>query len=81
MKPSATLEPQRNLVWLDWSDSRGHAWSDPLSQSLGGTGHYNRNLQWNRLGFARDRVFRVTWTSGVRTVLQGAWLELTPGGA
>lgn len=79
--PGPPPAPSENTVWLDWSDSRGHAWSNPLSQSLGGTGHYNTNLQWNRLGFARDRVFRVTWTSGVRTVLQGAWLELTPGGA
>lgn len=78
-QPTTTVDPQRNLVWLDWSDDGGHYFSDPISQSLGATGHYGPVVQFNRLGFGRSRVWRITWTSPVKTVLQGAWVEVTPG--
>ncbi len=66
------------IVSLDWSDDRGHSFSNPVSQSMGRTGEYLVSLQWQRLGLARDRVFRISWSSPTRTVLQGAWVDAHP---
>jgi hypothetical protein len=66
-------------LFLDWSDDRGHTYGNPVPQTLGGTGEYVTSVQYQRLGYARDRVFRLTWTAAVRTALQGAWIELNPG--
>lgn len=74
---TATLQP--DLVWLEWSDDRGHTWSNPVSISLGGVGGYITSLQWRRLGYARDRVFRLTWSAALPTALQGAWIDVKPG--
>lgn len=68
-----------NLVWLSWSDDRGHAYGNPVSVSLGGTGEYVTSLQWQRLGYGRDRTFKIEWSTPVRTALQGAWIDVTPG--
>lgn len=65
-------------VSLDWSDDRGHSYGSPVIQSMGATGRYLTSLQWQRLGMARDRVFRISWSSPTRTVLQGAWVDAHP---
>lgn len=70
-----------NLVSLDWSDDRGHSWGNPVTISIGEAGEYINSLQWQRLGMARDRVFRLTWSSPTATVLQGAWIDATPAGS
>lgn len=75
----ATTTLEQDLVWLDWSDSAGHNWSNPVSQSLGATGRYNTSLQFQRLGYGRSRVFRLTWSAPVATSLTGAWIDVTPG--
>jgi hypothetical protein len=74
----ATTFPSPWLLYLDWSDDRGHTFGNPVGQSMGGQGEYLTQAQWQRLGLARDRVFRLTWTSPVRTALQGAWIEAQP---
>lgn len=63
-------------IFLDWSDDRGHSYGNPVHQSIGSTGAYLTALQWQRLGMARDRVFRLTWSVPVKTALQGAWIEI-----
>lgn len=77
--------PDNLLVSLDWSDDRGHSYGSPLVQGIGGTspvlgagGDYLTSLQWQRLGMARDRVFRVSWTVAAPTSLQGAWVRAEP---
>lgn len=65
-----------NLVFLEWSDDRAHSWSNPVSQPIGDRGEYRTVASWNRLGYARDRVFRITWSVPVATALQGAFIEL-----
>jgi len=64
-----------NQLYLDWSDDRGHTFGNPVGNSFGGKGEYLTNIQFQRLGYARDRVFRVSWTSPTPTALQGAWIE------
>ena len=65
-------------ITLEVSDDRGRTfWTAPL-QSLGAVGQYLVQPQWRQLGMARDRVFKVSWSEGVFTALQGAWLDVTP---
>lgn len=68
------LESER--IFLDWSDDRGHSYGNPVGQAIGARGAYLRSLQWQRLGYARDRVFRLTWSVPVKTALQGAFIEV-----
>lgn len=73
-----STEWQDNLISLRWSDDRGHTWGNPVTQSIGATGAYRTSLQWQRLAYARDRCFELSWSVPVRTALQGAWIDATP---
>lgn len=65
-------------VFLRWSDTRGRTWGNPIPQSLGATGEYLTQAQWNRLGRARDRVFEVFGVIPGRLAINGAWLDPPP---
>jgi hypothetical protein len=67
--------------YLRWSDDRGHSFGNPVAQSLGNTGNYIRQMQWTKLGMARDRVFELFWAAPVDTALMGAWVDPTPAGS
>jgi hypothetical protein len=71
-------ERHDHLISLTWSDDRGHSWSYPVSQDIGSVGEYRTSLQWQRLGMARDRVFRLSWSVPMATALQGCWFDATP---
>jgi hypothetical protein len=74
----ANAQEQVPLITLSVSDDRGKTyWSAPM-QSMGAQGDYLAQPQWRQLGSARDRVFSVSWSEGVFTALQGAWLDVTP---
>ena len=68
------------LISLEWSDDRGHHFGNPVSQPMGGTGHYGKRLSWHRLGYTHDRVFRLSWSCPAATALLGAWIELSAEG-
>lgn len=72
-------QPTNNLISLRWSDDRGHSWGNPVTQDIGAAGQYLTSLQWQRLGYARDRVFELSWSVPCRTALQGTWIDATPG--
>jgi hypothetical protein len=61
-----------------WSDDRGHSWGSWVTQSIGEAGEYRTSLQWQRLAYARDRVFEISWSVPMRTALQGCWVDVTP---
>lgn len=63
-------------VLLRWSDDRGKTWGNPLAQSLGATGEYRAQPQWNRLGMARDRVFELFGIIPGPTAINGAFIEV-----
>lgn len=67
-------------VFLRWSDDRGATWGNPISLGTGGTGNYIRQLQAQRLGMARDRVFEVFWSFPRKTALLGAYIDVTKAG-
>lgn len=61
-------------VNVDWSDDRGQTFCDPIPLQLGASGSVWPTL-W-RLGLARDRVYRLTWTGGDGAALMGAFLDV-----
>jgi uncharacterized membrane protein len=67
-----------SLISLRWSDDRAHSWSNPVTQDIGAAGAYLTSLQWNRCGYARDRVWEISWSVPMKTALQGAWIDATP---
>lgn len=62
-------------AYLDWSDDGGREWSSQHSAPMGAQGKYITRLRWNRLGRARDRVYRVTISDPVKRVILGATLN------
>ncbi|MCP1173794.1 packaged DNA stabilization protein [Ralstonia chuxiongensis] len=64
-------------VFLRWSDDRGFSWGNPVQGSLGKAGDYISVIQFQRLGYARDRVFELSWSAGVKTALNGAYIDMS----
>lgn len=66
-------------ISLRWSNDRGHTWGSPILQDIGEIGQYLSSLQWQRCGYARDRVWEISWSVAMPAALQGAWLDFTSG--
>jgi hypothetical protein len=62
-------------ISLRWSDTKGQDWGNPVLQSVGKQGAFLTNVQWRRLGMARDRVYEVTWSLNGEVALNGAFVE------
>jgi hypothetical protein len=73
---SGTTPSNPPQISLRWSDTRGATFGNPVMRSMGATGEYYVSPQWRRLGFARDRVFELSWSEPLRTALSGAFIEL-----
>lgn len=65
-------------VLLRWSDTAGRTWGQPVAQSLGATGQYLAQPQWNRLGRGRRRVFEVYGIIPGRLAINGAYIDPAP---
>jgi hypothetical protein len=72
----SSLSP--DTVSLDWSDDAGQSFGTPVPQTISNAmlGQY----QWRRLGYARDRVYRLTWSGAGECALQGAYIDVIPEG-
>jgi len=72
----SSLSPDQ--VTLDWSDDAGHTFGTAMPQTVGAStyGQY----QWRRLGYARDRVYRLTWQGSGECALNGAWVDILEQG-
>lgn len=64
-------------IRLRWSDDRGRSWGNFVQGSLGKVGEYLTSIQYQRLGYARDRVFELSWSAPVKTALNGAWVDVS----
>jgi len=68
---------------LDFSNDGGHTWSSEswaLADNIAGSiGEYKTRVKWNRLGSARDRIFRVKMTDPVKTVWIDAQIMVSKG--
>lgn len=72
-----TIEDQEAdpMISLSWSDDKGKTYGNPVEQSLGKTGNYQAVPSWNRLGQARDRIFKLQWSADCITALNGGFVE------
>lgn len=64
-------------VMMRWSDDGGHTWSSEKTRDMGAIGVYNKRLIWERLGMTKGqpRIYEISGTSPVKTVLLNAYLE------
>ena len=46
-------------------------------QKMGKTGEYLTTVSWNRLGMARDRVFKLSWSENLSCALNGGFVRRT----
>lgn len=77
MEPGTrTDEEDDPQISLSWSDNKGKTYGNPVMQSLGKTGEYLTVPSWNRLGMARDMVFKVSWSVDAKTSLNGGFVEM-----
>jgi hypothetical protein len=64
---------------LDWSDQRGHGWSNEHLRNIGGIGEYIKRVRWHRLGRSRDRIFRVKIADPVKKNILSGYLDAKIG--
>ena len=63
------------VMYLDWSDDGGHTWSMRRELSMGAMAKRLIQVSATRLGSSRDRVFRLSGSEPVRTVILGAYID------
>ena len=71
----AALSP--DTVTLDWSDDAGQTYGAPVNQTV--NNQTDGQYLWRRLGYARDRVYRLTWSGAGECALNGAYIDVGPG--
>lgn len=76
--PSAGSNPQ---IVLQISNDGGQTWGNPIYATMGKIGKYKTRARWQRLGYSRDRVFRVIISEPVRATMLSAMLDMEIGAA
>lgn len=70
-----TVPPQMSLRV---SRDRGESYGNAIMQPMGAAGRYRTVPTWNRLGYGRDIVLEMSWSTPMKTALQGVWLDMEP---
>lgn len=68
------ISPDR-FVSLNYANDGGKVWSNRVIQSLGEIGRVEAQVQWRQLGYGRDRVYSLEWSSPYATALTGLTVE------
>ena len=63
------------VVMIRWSNDGGRTWSEEYQRSMGKTGEYNKRIIKRGTGAARNRVFEVSGSASVITVINAAYLR------
>lgn len=66
-------------MMLRWSDDGGSTWSSSYMIAIGMIGQYKNRATKRQMGFARDRIYEVTFTDPVRPVIISAELNAVAG--
>ena len=71
-----TTPPQAEL---SWSNDGGYTWSNSYqaSASMGRTGEYSNRLIWRRLGYAKQRVFKLVMSDAAKKTIIGSYAEIS----
>lgn len=76
---ATTIDPNEiPEISLSWSDDRGKSYGFPVMQSLGKVGQTLTTVSWNRLGQARDRIFKLQCSAAIKTSLNGYFVTVSP---
>lgn len=62
------------LVSLRCSRTRGYSWENAVTQPMGAAGKYLCRPSWNRLGYTTDMVFELSWSTPMKTALNGGFV-------
>ena len=76
---AANITTNNPQAMLRWSNDGGSTWSKEYWVSIGTIGRYKNRAIWRRLGMARDRIFEVSMTDPVKTVIVSANLKASAG--
>lgn len=66
---TSTGQGQLPTLMLSWSNDGGFTYSSEAYSSPGAIGQYKARARWRRLGYSRDRVFKLRMTDPVQMVL------------
>ncbi len=75
-KSTPSSDPRVTLLI---SDDGGITWKNPIYGSLGKIGQYITRARFQRLGYARDRVFKIVITEAVQVQMIMAMLDFEVG--
>ena len=67
-----------SVVSLAWSNDSGHTWSNEHGIIAASPGEYGKRMSWRRLGYARNKVFRLTSSSIGKKVFANSTAEIGP---
>lgn len=67
-----------DTIALDWSDDGGQTFGTPVNQTINNA--TNGQYLWRRLGYGRDRTYRMTWSGAGEFALNGAYSDGIPQG-
>jgi hypothetical protein len=70
------INPQ---ICLQYSSDGGFTWSNERWKPLGSVGKFKHTVAWDRLGAARDRVFKVVIMDPVKVVIDNCFIEIEDG--
>jgi hypothetical protein len=74
-----TGQGQDPQAMLRWSNDGGSTWSNEHWTTIGKVGRYKNRAIWRRLGWSRDRIFEVSLSDPVKTVIVSANLKAEEG--
>lgn len=77
IEPGTIAGEENPQISLSWSDNKGRSYGNPVMQSMGKLGEFLQVASWNRLGMARDRIFKLQWSADLKTALNGAFVKRT----
>ncbi len=69
-------DPRPPQAMLQWSNDGGHTWGNEHWRDCGFAGEYGTFVRWQRLGYARRRVFRLIMTDAIPWSVVNASLEV-----
>jgi hypothetical protein len=75
MEPGTIDDDTDPQISLSWSIDKGKTYGNPIMQSMGEMGSYLTVMSWNRLGQARDRILKLSWSTKNNTSLNGGFIE------
>ena len=66
-----------DLAYLSWSNDGGYTWSNEYPCTTGATGSYNNRMIWRRLGYSRNKVFKLRLAGSSRKIITNSFSELS----